>query len=46
MNLEYWYSDITNPAFPINYRFIGPLTLEKVKNIQIPDEDQQVQIEQ
>jgi hypothetical protein len=46
MNLEYWYSDIANLTFPINYRFVGPLTLEKVKNIQIPDEDQQVQFEQ
>lgn len=45
MNLEYWYSDITNPAFPINYRFTGPLTLEKVRNTQIPEEDQQVVIE-
>lgn len=45
LNLEYWYSDITNPAFPINYRFVGPLTLERVRNTQIPDEDQQVQIE-
>jgi hypothetical protein len=45
MNLEYWYSDITNPAFPINYRFTGPLTLEKVRNTQIPEEDQQVIIE-
>lgn len=45
MNLEYWYSDATNPSFPINYRFIGPLTLERVRNIQIPDEDQQVQVE-
>jgi len=45
MNLEYWYSDITNPTFPINYRFVGPLTLERIKNIQIPDEDQQVRIE-
>lgn len=45
MNLEYWYSDITNLAFPINYRFIGPLTLEKVRNIQVPEEDQQVQFE-
>ena len=45
MNLEYWYSDITNPAFPINYRFVGPLTLERIRNIQIPDEDQQVQFE-
>jgi hypothetical protein len=45
MNLEYWYSDITNLAFPINYRYVGPLTLEKVRNIQIPEEDQQVQFE-
>lgn len=45
MNLEYWYSDITNPAFPINYRFTGPLTLERVRNIQIPEEDQQVLFE-
>lgn len=45
MNLEYWYSDITNLAFPINYRFTGPLTLEKVRNIQVPEEDQQVQFE-
>lgn len=43
MNLEYWFSDITNPAYPINYRFTGPMTLEKIKNIQIPEEDQQVQ---
>ena len=45
MNLEYWYSDITNPAFPIKYRFVGPLTLEKIRNTQVPDEDQQVLIE-
>lgn len=42
MNLQYWYSDITNLAYPIKYRYNGPLTLEKVRNIQIPDEDQQV----
>ena len=35
MTLEYWYSDITNPLVPINYRFVGPLTLEKVRNIHI-----------
>lgn len=45
MNLEYWYSDITNPDFPINYRFVGPLTLERIRNTQIPDEDQQVVLE-
>lgn len=45
MRLEYSYSDITNPAALINYQFEGPMTLEKVRNIQIPDEDQQVQYE-
>lgn len=45
MNLEYWYSDITNLAFPINYRFVGPLTLERIRNTQMPDEDQQVEFQ-
>jgi len=39
--LEYYYSDITNPAFPIDYRFIGSMVLERKRNILIPDEDQQ-----
>lgn len=42
--LEYQYDDITNPAFPLKYRFAGSMVLEKVKNIQIPEEEQQVQI--
>ncbi|WP_173002921.1 DUF4973 domain-containing protein [Chitinophaga sp. SYP-B3965] len=42
--LEYHYDDITNPAFPLKYRFAGSMVLEKVKNIQIPEEEQQVQI--
>ncbi|WEK34744.1 MAG: DUF4973 domain-containing protein [Candidatus Pseudobacter hemicellulosilyticus] len=45
MNLEYWYSDITNPSFPINYRFVGPLTMERRRNTQIPEEDSQVLFE-
>ncbi|GAB3020325.1 DUF4973 domain-containing protein [Niabella terrae] len=45
MNLQYWYSDISNPAFPLNYRFTGPMTLEITRNTQIPDEDQQVKIQ-
>lgn len=39
--LEYQYSDITNPAFPIDYRFVGSMVLERKRNILIPDEDQQ-----
>ncbi|WP_343302908.1 DUF4973 domain-containing protein [Chitinophaga niabensis] len=42
--LEYHYDDITNPAFPLKYRFAGSMVLEKIKNIQIPEEEQQVQI--
>jgi len=45
MNLEYWFDDITNPDFPIHYRFAGPMTMERVRNTQIPDEDQQVEYE-
>ena len=39
--LEYQYSDISNPAFPIDYRFTGVMVLERKRNILIPDEDQQ-----
>lgn len=42
--LEYWYDDITNPAYPLKYRFKGSMILERVKNILIPEEDQLVQI--
>jgi hypothetical protein len=42
--LEYEYDDITNPDFPLKYRFAGSMLLERLKNIQIPEEDQQVQI--
>lgn len=42
--LEYQYDDITNPAFPLKYRFAGSMVLEKIKNTQIPEEEQQVQI--
>lgn len=42
--LEYHFDDITNPAFPLKYRFAGSMVLEKVKNTQIPEEEQQVQI--
>lgn len=42
--LEYEYDDITNPSYPLKYRYAGSMVLEKIKNTQIPEEDQQVQI--
>jgi hypothetical protein len=44
LTMEYDYDDITNPKIPLKYKFTGSLVLEKVKNINIPEEDQQVQI--
>ncbi|MGL4293292.1 MAG: DUF4973 domain-containing protein [Bacteroidales bacterium] len=40
MYMEYWYDNIENPAFPIHYKFKGSMTLERKRNILIPDEDQ------
>ncbi|MCH5599060.1 BT_3044 domain-containing protein [Niabella ginsengisoli] len=45
MNLDYEYEDITNPSFPLRYRFTGAMVLERVRNTQIPEEDQQVVID-
>ncbi|WGQ09176.1 DUF4973 domain-containing protein [Pedobacter gandavensis] len=39
--LEYEYSDLSNPTFPIDYRFVGSMILERKRNTLIPDEDQQ-----
>lgn len=39
--LEYEYNDITNPTYPFEYRFKGTMTMERKRNILIPDEDQQ-----
>jgi len=46
LKLDYQYSDITNPKYPLKYHFMGSMILEKVKNITIPEEDQQIQIVQ
>ncbi len=43
--LDYEYNDISNPAFPLRYRFTGTMVLDRKKNIQIPEEDQQVVID-
>lgn len=45
MNLDYEYEDITNPAFPLRYRFSGAMVLDRMRNTQIPEEDQQVIID-
>lgn len=45
MYLKYEYDDIENPDYPIPYRFTGSMVLEKVKNILIPEEDQQVVVD-
>lgn len=41
LRMKYKYDDITNPAFPFHYRFEGTMTLERKRNTQIPEEDQQ-----
>lgn len=45
MNLDYEYEDISNPAFPLRYRFTGAMVLDRMRNTQIPEEDQQVIID-
>jgi hypothetical protein len=42
--LEYFYDDITNPAYPLKYKFRGSMILERIRNVLIPEEDQLVQI--
>lgn len=41
VHLEYEYDDISNPDYPLQYRFKGSMTLERKRNTQIPEEDQQ-----
>lgn len=41
MNVKYSYYDISNPNFKVQYTVDGYYTLERRKNTQIPDEDQQ-----
>lgn len=39
-NVSYTYLDITNPQHPIKYRYTGPMIMERVLNILMPEEDQ------
>ncbi|MDR0700011.1 MAG: DUF4973 domain-containing protein [Tannerella sp.] len=42
MELQYSYEDVTNPDYKVKYTLKGFYTLERRRNIQIPEEDQQV----
>lgn len=42
LNMEYEYNEIITETARIEYRFKGSLTLERKRNITIPDEDQQI----
>lgn len=44
VNLKYKYNDITTmPGVPVRYRAEGSMTMERSRNILIPDEDQAIQ---
>ncbi len=39
--LRYTYKDITNPSYTVTYKFDGSYVLERRRNTQIPEQDQQ-----
>ena len=39
--LNYTYDDVTNPNYTVTYKFDGSYVLERRRNTQIPEEDQQ-----
>lgn len=39
--LRYTYKDISNPNYSVTYRFSGSYVLERRRNTQIPEQDQQ-----
>ncbi|MDR0541100.1 MAG: DUF4973 domain-containing protein [Dysgonamonadaceae bacterium] len=41
MDLQYSYMDLTNPDYPVKYNLTGFYTMERRKNTQIPDDQQQ-----
>lgn len=44
LNIKYKYNDVTSiPGRPITYRAEGSMTMERIKNTLIPDEDQAIQ---
>jgi hypothetical protein len=41
MELQYSYKDVSNPHYTVKYSLKGSYTLERRRNTQIPEEDQQ-----
>ncbi|KAA6303014.1 MAG: hypothetical protein EZS26_000909 [Candidatus Ordinivivax streblomastigis] len=41
MDLQYSYQDVSNPNYKVKYSLTGFYTLERRRNTQIPEEDQQ-----
>jgi hypothetical protein len=41
MDLQYSYKDVSNPNYSVKYNLKGYYTLERRRNTQIPEEDQQ-----
>jgi len=42
MNMEFEYDEIITETVRLEYRFKGSLTMERKRNITVPDEDQQI----
>ncbi|OJV35178.1 MAG: hypothetical protein BGO29_13015 [Bacteroidales bacterium 36-12] len=41
MEIQYSYKDVTNPNYTVKYNLKGSYTLERRRNTQVPEEDQQ-----
>ncbi|MFV0390911.1 MAG: DUF4973 domain-containing protein [Paludibacteraceae bacterium] len=41
MYLKYTYNDVTNPLYSVTYKFNGTYVMERRRNTQIPEQDQQ-----
>jgi hypothetical protein len=41
ISLDYRFTDISNPQYPMKYRITGTMTMERKRNTLIPEEDQQ-----
>ena len=39
--LNYTYNDVTNPSYTVIYKFTGSYVMERRRNTQIPEQDQQ-----
>jgi hypothetical protein len=41
ISLDYRFTDVTEPVYPMTYRVAGSMTMERKRNVLIPEEDQQ-----